>query len=226
MRMAKSCGPDASTLASSFAVTRDDGDKKARSPGRARRKPLKPLRAGMPGESGEPVVTTSCAHYQFRTRDCGCIKHPAFPTPFFLSGGQFVHDSGAFASRECGAASCCHCERSEAIHLPCGCGHGLLRGACHRAALCADPLTRMMRKDDGYGADCFAPVATTTIEWKASQPSLPATNASVCAWERMRQTIQLLLRGAMDCFAPLAMTGKERIAWRSLSSGGACPNMS
>src|SRR3977135_2834612 len=28
---------------------RDDGDKKARSPGRARRKPLKPLRAGMPG---------------------------------------------------------------------------------------------------------------------------------------------------------------------------------
>src|ERR1700694_4149724 len=41
MRTAKSCGPDAPTLASSFAgfVPRDDGGKKARSPGRARNKP-------------------------------------------------------------------------------------------------------------------------------------------------------------------------------------------
>jgi hypothetical protein len=31
-----------------------DGDKKARSPGRAQRKPLKPLRAGMPGEPVYP----------------------------------------------------------------------------------------------------------------------------------------------------------------------------
>src|SRR5215212_1151640 len=51
--------------------------------GELRRKPLKPLRAGMPGEPGEPMVTTSCAHFPFRTRDCGCIKHPAFPTPFY-----------------------------------------------------------------------------------------------------------------------------------------------
>src|SRR5882672_647139 len=34
-----------------------DGGKKDRSPGRARRKPLKPLRAGMPGDSGVLVVT-------------------------------------------------------------------------------------------------------------------------------------------------------------------------
>src|SRR3954447_13416123 len=40
-----------------------DGDNKARSPGRSRRKPLKPPRAGMPGCSGEPTVTTSCALY-------------------------------------------------------------------------------------------------------------------------------------------------------------------
>src|SRR3979411_1273648 len=39
-------------------ISADDGDKQARSPGRARRKPLKPLRAGMPGFSGGPVVTT------------------------------------------------------------------------------------------------------------------------------------------------------------------------
>ena len=35
----------------------DDGGKTARSPRRARRKPLKPLRAGMPGDSGVLVVT-------------------------------------------------------------------------------------------------------------------------------------------------------------------------
>jgi hypothetical protein len=40
-RTAKSCGPDASTLASSLAevLPLDDGDKIARSPGRARSKP-------------------------------------------------------------------------------------------------------------------------------------------------------------------------------------------
>src|SRR5258708_1197232 len=61
LRTAKSCGPDAPTLASSFCgvlsarpgldktYPRGDGGKRARSPGRARHKPLKPLRAGMPG---------------------------------------------------------------------------------------------------------------------------------------------------------------------------------
>ena len=41
MRTAKSCGPDASTPASSLrdAIFASDGDKKARSPGRARHKP-------------------------------------------------------------------------------------------------------------------------------------------------------------------------------------------
>jgi hypothetical protein len=58
----------------------NDGDKKARSPERARRKPLKPLRAGMPGDSGGLVVTNSCAFY-FCTRGRGCSGHPAFPAP-------------------------------------------------------------------------------------------------------------------------------------------------
>src|ERR1700735_1681338 len=48
-----------------------DGGKKARSPGRARKKPLKPFAQGMPGSSGEPVVTTSCV---FLTRNCGCAS--------------------------------------------------------------------------------------------------------------------------------------------------------
>src|ERR1700682_2917726 len=78
-RTAKSCGPDAPTLASSSRRQvgptgraqslnpLSDGGKRARSPGRARRKPLKPLRAGMPGDSGVLVVarvrsTTIMAH--------------------------------------------------------------------------------------------------------------------------------------------------------------------
>jgi hypothetical protein len=44
-RTAKSCGPDAPTLASSSWIqSAGDGGKKARSPGRARNKLLKPLR--------------------------------------------------------------------------------------------------------------------------------------------------------------------------------------
>jgi hypothetical protein len=79
-RTAKSCGPDAPTLASSSRscvgptglrqnISADDGGKRARSPGRARRKPLKPLRAGMPGDSGVLVVT--------RVRSIATIAHEA-----------------------------------------------------------------------------------------------------------------------------------------------------
>jgi hypothetical protein len=92
-RTAKSCGPDAPTLASSFAefcrpdraVTkqypRGNGGKRARSPRRARHKPLKPLRAGMPGDSGVLVVTRVRSTNTKCTRDRGCSGHPAFPTP-------------------------------------------------------------------------------------------------------------------------------------------------
>jgi hypothetical protein len=58
----------------------DDGDKKARSPGRARNRLLKPLRAGMPGDPGATVVTNARAYYHY-TRGCGCNGHPAFPAP-------------------------------------------------------------------------------------------------------------------------------------------------
>ena len=90
LRTAKSCGPDAPTLASSLRMlcrpnrartqrkSASDGGKRARSPGRARRKPLKPLRAGMPDDSGGLVVTNARAYY---ARGCGCTGHPAFPTP-------------------------------------------------------------------------------------------------------------------------------------------------
>ena len=48
-RTVKSCGPDASTLAlNRRKKSADDGDNKARSPGRARRKSLKPFARGKP----------------------------------------------------------------------------------------------------------------------------------------------------------------------------------
>src|ERR1700680_4019822 len=67
---AKLCGDD----------LRSDGDKKARSPGRARRKPLKPLR-----REGR-VFRWTCGDYTrvlptHCTRGCGCSGHPAFPAP-------------------------------------------------------------------------------------------------------------------------------------------------
>jgi hypothetical protein len=45
-----------------------DGDKKARSPGRARNKPLKPFARGMPGETGVTVVTMLVCFFQPHTR--------------------------------------------------------------------------------------------------------------------------------------------------------------
>src|SRR5260370_5449811 len=60
--------------------------RRIRSPGRARNKPLKPLRAGMPGDLG-----ATCGDYArvlcftLRTRGYGCGGHPAFPTPSAFS---------------------------------------------------------------------------------------------------------------------------------------------
>ena len=71
----------------------DDGGKRARSPGRARRKPLKPLRGECRVFSGVLVVTRVRSTTIKCTRGRGCIGHPAFPTPSL--GGRFVNGSGA-----------------------------------------------------------------------------------------------------------------------------------
>src|SRR6266851_2089303 len=65
-RTAKSCGPDTPTLVSSRRATADDGGKQARSPGRARRKPLKPLRGECRAFSGVTVVTNARVYYSTR----------------------------------------------------------------------------------------------------------------------------------------------------------------
>src|ERR1019366_3285649 len=76
----------------------DDGDKQARSPGRARNRLLKPLRAGMPGDPGATVVTNSCATYTLRTR-LRVQRAPGIPHALL---GRIVHvQSGRLASRDC-----------------------------------------------------------------------------------------------------------------------------
>jgi hypothetical protein len=87
---------------------RDDGDKKARSPGRARRKPLKPLRAGMPGLTGELVVTTLVC-FLLCTRGCGCIGARHSPRPL-ISGAEIsciARAHGAARMRRCVSRSMC-----------------------------------------------------------------------------------------------------------------------
>ncbi len=106
---------------------RGDGGKQARSPGRARRKPLKPLRAGMPGDSGVLVVTrvrstTTSAH---EAAGATGIRHSPRP----LGAENFLHDPGA--SRRGVAKACLPSlreakRRSNPFFL---CGDGLLRCA-------------------------------------------------------------------------------------------------
>src|SRR5713101_4924372 len=82
LRTAKSCGPDAPTLASSLRMFC-----------RPYRASTKPLRAGMPGDSGVLVVTrvlstTTSAH---EAAGAAGIRHS--PRPHFE--GNVMHDSGA-----------------------------------------------------------------------------------------------------------------------------------
>src|SRR5258705_5626918 len=63
----------------------DDGGKRARSPGRARRKPLKPLRGECRAISGVTVVTNACAFYTTHAA-AGRTGRPAFPAPSDFRG--------------------------------------------------------------------------------------------------------------------------------------------
>jgi hypothetical protein len=76
--------------------------RRIRSPGRARNKPLKPLRREC------RVFRGTCGDYArvlylFRTRGCGCNAHPAFPCA--LLGRRFMQRPGRIAPRDCGVAS-------------------------------------------------------------------------------------------------------------------------
>jgi hypothetical protein len=75
------------------SLSADDGDKKARSPGRARRKPLKPLRRECRVISAEPVAATRVLllHARLRVR-----LAPGIPCALFFFGAhEIMQDSGA-----------------------------------------------------------------------------------------------------------------------------------
>src|ERR1700733_11217725 len=76
-----------------------DGDKQARSPGRARRKPLKPLRGECRTFFGVTVVTNLRVFY-FYTQGCGRIERPAFPAPSDGRGQTISGKLGRAASRD------------------------------------------------------------------------------------------------------------------------------
>jgi hypothetical protein len=116
-RTVKSCGPDASTLASSWwkSFSANDGGKKARSPGRVRIS-RKTIAWGMSGDPGDLAVNTRVhTHHPMRTRGCGCAWRPAFPAPSFEKGGTLLAKLARNMRRDRGAIFWRHCERSEAI---------------------------------------------------------------------------------------------------------------
>jgi hypothetical protein len=112
-RTAKSCGPDTSTLVSSWrSDPRDDGGKKARSPRRSRRKPLKPLRAGMPGDPATTVVTTLVCFNFFAREAAGAAGARHSPRPCFRAD---VLGSNSGVSRREVAVVCLHLIASQTV---------------------------------------------------------------------------------------------------------------
>ena len=100
LRTAKSCGPDASTPASSWRTQiADDGDKQARSPGRARRKPLKPLRGECRAFSGVTVVTNARAFYPTRAA-AGASSARHSLRPLISQGREFNANLARIALRD------------------------------------------------------------------------------------------------------------------------------
>jgi hypothetical protein len=96
VRTAKSCGPGAPTQALKSLVSMSpttDGGNQAWSPGRARRKPLKPLAQGGPGYPAEPVVLPRAF---FLHAGHGYQQIPGLPCALSIVGGTCLpHHSGA-----------------------------------------------------------------------------------------------------------------------------------
>src|SRR6267142_199033 len=142
LRTAKSCGPDAPTLASSLRMAsrpnrartgpifRKRRWQKSPVTGESTKETVKTIACGMPGDPGGPVATTR-VHYQLRTRGYGCNGHPAFPTP--SRGREINAQLGRFAPR--GANACLlfdnlhhptrrPCESRDPYAVPCHFGRG------------------------------------------------------------------------------------------------------
>src|SRR6266516_368592 len=82
----------------------DDGVKQAWSPGRARRKPLKPLRGECRVISGVTVVTMLVCYFYFACEAAGALgaRHSSRP---LISGAKFLPKLGRIAPRDRESAS-------------------------------------------------------------------------------------------------------------------------
>jgi hypothetical protein len=139
-RTAKSCGPDAPTLASSSRMLCRPNRVSDKTSVRKRRWQESPVTEESTKETVKTIACGnagrfrctrcySCAfyHYQVHTRH-GCSGHPAFPTPS-LGAKDFVKARAQRAARtkSCAKLHQRHCERSEAIHSFFTRRYGLLR---------------------------------------------------------------------------------------------------
>ena len=149
-RTAKSCGPDAPTLASNWRrCSRIALMMVATKPGHQGEHEgnRKTIAQGRPDVFRIPVVTNSRVFIYTRGR--GCPAHPAFPAPSLegrlrplFQGGQRCSNSGASCRERAKVrlrATSLRGAKRRSNPSSLQCGNGLLRGVCHRAALCADP---------------------------------------------------------------------------------------
>src|ERR1700724_4044999 len=120
--------PDAGAKFLRSKPLRDDGGKRARSPGRARIS-RKTIAWGMPDVSGASAVNTRVhTPTTKRTRGCGCIGHPAFPAPSFNFEGDACSNSSANSRRENADACPLGCLKLESgIASDDTCGHSAKR---------------------------------------------------------------------------------------------------
>src|SRR5712692_2521068 len=95
-------------------ISADDGGKRARSPGRARHKPLKPLRAGMPGVPVYSLLLVCVLPIQSAHETAGAAGTRHSPRPPW--GRKINARLGRIAPRGREVVFSRHCERSEAIH--------------------------------------------------------------------------------------------------------------
>jgi hypothetical protein len=147
-RTVKSCGPDAPTLASSFRriICAGDGGKKARSPGRARSKPLKPLRREGRVKPVDLAATTLVCHQHFAHEAAGAAGTRLSLRPLFFEAKDLAQ-LGRIAPRDRGRVSYAkarHCEErsDEAIHSFLCAARWITSRSLSSGAHSRDPLAR------------------------------------------------------------------------------------
>jgi hypothetical protein len=105
-RTAKSCGPDAPTLASSRRKQfRRRRWQKSPVTGESTKETVKTIAQGMLGVSGEPVVTNSCVFLLFTREAMGASCAPGIPCALLFSRDVGLQNLGRYPPRDCGAAT-------------------------------------------------------------------------------------------------------------------------